>query len=109
MHEPIVLQDNFLDGTSSTYLEELEERYLSDPSSVDKTWASFFHNLGASRCFAVAAETAAVCHCTAHRAHHAHVMTRGTAKAALLCCICKMHPHYLSGLARIAQRSCARA
>ena len=50
------LQDNFLDGTSSTYLEELEERYLSDPSSVDKTWASFFHNLGASCCVAFAAE-----------------------------------------------------
>ena len=40
------MQDNFLDGTSSTYLEELEERYISDPSSVDKTWASFFNNLG---------------------------------------------------------------
>lgn len=44
----VATQDNFLDGTSSTYLEELEERYLSDPSSVDKTWASFFHNLGGS-------------------------------------------------------------
>lgn len=40
------LKDNFLDGTSSTYLEELEERYNSDPSSVDKTWASFFGSLG---------------------------------------------------------------
>lgn len=36
------LYDNFLDGTSSTYLEELERRYQSDPNSVDKTWASFF-------------------------------------------------------------------
>lgn len=41
------LKDSFLDGTSSTYLEELEERYRSDPSSVDKTWASFFGSLGA--------------------------------------------------------------
>ena len=40
------LKDSFLDGTSSTYLEELEERYNSDPSSVDKTWASFFGSLG---------------------------------------------------------------
>ena len=40
------LKDNFLDGTSSTYLEELEERYRSDPASVDKTWASFFGSLG---------------------------------------------------------------
>ena len=40
------LKDGFLDGTSSTYLEELEERYRTDPSSVDKTWASFFNNLG---------------------------------------------------------------
>ena len=52
------MQDNFLDGTSSTYLEELEERYLSDPSSVDKTWASFFHNLGAPRRSAVVGVTA---------------------------------------------------
>jgi 2-oxoglutarate dehydrogenase E1 component len=36
------LYDNFLDGTSSTYLEELERRYQKDPNSVDKTWASFF-------------------------------------------------------------------
>lgn len=40
------LKDGFLDGTSSTYLEELEERFRVDPSSVDKTWASFFNNLG---------------------------------------------------------------
>ncbi len=38
---------SFLDGTSSTYLEELEERYRADPTSVDKTWASFFNSLGA--------------------------------------------------------------
>lgn len=41
------IQDNFLDGTSSSYLEELEERFRADPASVDKTWASFFTNLGA--------------------------------------------------------------
>lgn len=40
------LKDSFLDGTSSTYLEELEQRYQTDPQSVDKTWASFFKNLG---------------------------------------------------------------
>lgn len=41
------LKDSFLDGTSSTYLEELEERYRSNPKSVDKSWASFFHSMGA--------------------------------------------------------------
>lgn len=41
------LKDGFLDGTSSTYLEELEERFHADPSSVDKSWAAFFNNLGA--------------------------------------------------------------
>jgi 2-oxoglutarate dehydrogenase N-terminus len=41
------LKDSFLDGTSSTYLEELEERYRADPGSVDKSWASFFRSLGA--------------------------------------------------------------
>ena len=40
------LKDGFLDGTSSTYLEDLEERYRSDPGSVDKSWSSFFRSLG---------------------------------------------------------------
>jgi hypothetical protein len=40
------MTDSFLDGTSSTYLEELEERYRADPDSVDKSWASFFRSLG---------------------------------------------------------------
>ncbi|KAL3160716.1 hypothetical protein ABBQ32_010627 [Trebouxia sp. C0010 RCD-2024] len=39
------LKDSFLDGTSSTYLEDMEERYRQDPSSVDKSWASFFRSL----------------------------------------------------------------
>lgn len=40
------LKDSFLDGTSSTYLEELEQRYREDPASVDRTWASFFKSMG---------------------------------------------------------------
>lgn len=40
------LKDSFNDGTSITYLEELEKRYKSDPNSVDRTWASFFRSLG---------------------------------------------------------------
>lgn len=40
------LYDNFLDGTSSTYLEELERKYQSDPNSVDKSWGSFFSMAG---------------------------------------------------------------
>lgn len=39
------MKDSFLDGTSSSYLEELEERYRVDPQSVDKTWVSFFKSL----------------------------------------------------------------
>ena len=39
------LKDSFLDGTSSSYLEELEERYRSDPQSVDRSWASFFRSM----------------------------------------------------------------
>lgn len=41
------LKDSFLDGTSGSYLETIEERYRADPSSVDKSWASFFKSLGA--------------------------------------------------------------
>lgn len=51
------LKDSFLDGTSSTYLEELEERYRSNPASVDKTWASFFKSMGEPRPPAAAART----------------------------------------------------
>jgi 2-oxoglutarate dehydrogenase N-terminus len=40
------LKDSFLDGTSSSYLEEIEERFRANPYSVDKTWASFFRSLG---------------------------------------------------------------
>lgn len=43
------LKDSFLDGTSSTYLEELEQKYREDPKSVDRTWASFFRSMGALR------------------------------------------------------------
>ena len=47
--EPVPLskmKDSFMSGTSSTYLEELEERDRSNPKSVDKSWASFFHSMG---------------------------------------------------------------
>lgn len=49
------LKDSFLDGTSSTYLEDMEERYRQDPSSVDKSWASFFRSLGKHKYFAILA------------------------------------------------------
>ena len=39
------MKDSFLDGTSSSYLEELQERYREDPTSVDTTWASFFKSM----------------------------------------------------------------
>lgn len=41
------LKDSFNDATSVTYLEELEKRYLTDPGSIDRSWASFFKSLGA--------------------------------------------------------------
>ena len=40
------LKDSFNDGTSISYIEELEKRYLADPASVDRTWASFFKSMG---------------------------------------------------------------
>jgi hypothetical protein len=40
------LYDSFLDGTSSSYLEELERKFQEDPNSVDKTWAGFFRHVG---------------------------------------------------------------
>lgn len=35
-------------GTNSTYVEELYERYLQSPSSVDKSWQDFFRDMGDS-------------------------------------------------------------
>ena len=41
------LKDSFNDATSVAYLEELERKFNENPSSIDKTWASFFTSLGA--------------------------------------------------------------
>jgi len=38
------LSDNFLDGTSSVYLEELQRAWEVDPQSVDESWDNFFRN-----------------------------------------------------------------
>ncbi|CAM6088249.1 unnamed protein product [Calypogeia fissa] len=38
------LTDNFLDGTSSVYLEELQRTWEADPKSVDPSWDMFFRN-----------------------------------------------------------------
>jgi 2-oxoglutarate dehydrogenase E1 component len=35
-------------GTNSTYVEELYERYLQNPDSVDKSWRDFFSDMGDS-------------------------------------------------------------
>ncbi|KAJ9160071.1 hypothetical protein P3X46_025506 [Hevea brasiliensis] len=38
------LTDNFLDATSSVYLEELQKAWESDPNNVDESWDNFFKN-----------------------------------------------------------------
>ncbi|KAL1336995.1 hypothetical protein AAHE18_10G103300 [Arachis hypogaea] len=38
------LTDNFFDGTSSVYLEELQRAWEADPKSVDESWDNFFRN-----------------------------------------------------------------
>ncbi|KAI8006432.1 hypothetical protein LOK49_LG07G00980 [Camellia lanceoleosa] len=38
------LSDNFLDGTSSVYLEDLQRTWEEDPNSVDESWDNFFRN-----------------------------------------------------------------
>lgn len=38
------LTDNFIDGTSSVYLEELQRAWEADPNSVDESWDNFFRN-----------------------------------------------------------------
>lgn len=53
------LKDSFNDGTSIAYIEELEQRYKADPSSVDKTWGMFFRALGGLH-------APVTCCCTSH-------------------------------------------
>ena len=36
----------FLNGTNSIFIEELYEKYLENPSSVDQSWADFFDAVG---------------------------------------------------------------
>ncbi|KAL3697003.1 hypothetical protein R1sor_011079 [Riccia sorocarpa] len=38
------LKDNFLHGTNSNFLEELQRMWEQNPSSVDETWQIFFQN-----------------------------------------------------------------
>ena len=37
---------SFLSGTNAAFVEQLYERYLADPNSVDPTWADYFASLG---------------------------------------------------------------
>lgn len=39
-------QTSFLDGANAYYIEQLYERYLSSPETVDPGWRDFFKNLG---------------------------------------------------------------
>ncbi|XP_050208860.1 uncharacterized protein LOC126659602 [Mercurialis annua] len=36
--------DNFLEGTSSVYLEELQKAWQANPSNLDESWDNFFKN-----------------------------------------------------------------
>ena len=40
------LENSYLYGANSVFIEELYQRYLTDPSSVDGSWAKFFASLG---------------------------------------------------------------
>ena len=40
------IEDSFLYGANSVFIEELYQRYLANPASVDASWQSFFKELG---------------------------------------------------------------
>ncbi|MFB3149817.1 MAG: hypothetical protein ACE10M_04525, partial [Alphaproteobacteria bacterium] len=40
-----IKQNSFLFGANSAFIEELYQRYLADPNSVDPDWARFFAGL----------------------------------------------------------------
>lgn len=37
--------ESFMTGTNATVLEQMYEKYIIDPNSVDPSWTTFFHNL----------------------------------------------------------------
>ena len=41
-------QTSFLFGSNSVFIEELYQRYLDDPSSIDPSWIEFFKGQGGS-------------------------------------------------------------
>lgn len=41
------MQDDFLSGTSASYLESLEDKFREDPNSVPASWAAFLRQMGA--------------------------------------------------------------
>ena len=40
------IEESFLYGANSTFIEELYQRYLANPESVDASWQGFFKSLG---------------------------------------------------------------
>lgn len=40
------MQDDFLSGTSASYLESLEDKFREDPNSVPASWAAFLRQMG---------------------------------------------------------------
>ena len=47
------LDHSFLYGANSVFIEELYQRYLSNPASVDASWSRFFASLGDAPAHAV--------------------------------------------------------
>lgn len=41
--------DNFITGTTGSYVEEMHEAWLKDPSSVHVSWQAYFKNLSSGR------------------------------------------------------------
>jgi len=41
------MRDDFLNATSATYLDSLEDAYRADPKSVPESWAALLRQLGA--------------------------------------------------------------
>ncbi|MCW5682621.1 MAG: hypothetical protein KIS70_15030, partial [Xanthobacteraceae bacterium] len=40
-----LLETSFLYGANASFVEEMHDRFLSDPSSVDPSWRTFFQQL----------------------------------------------------------------
>jgi 2-oxoglutarate dehydrogenase complex dehydrogenase (E1) component-like enzyme len=45
LNKPMGALDNFANGTSAVYVDQMYEDWLQDPNSVNTSWQAYFNNI----------------------------------------------------------------